>query len=113
MLNLRSNGISILIGIAIGAFGFWKLRPIPQAPAQVKVETKTKIVRVTKPSGEVTETTTSDVRSDQRAAKSRYGVALYHDKSLSVDARLGDLPLFFVIGSNLKDEHRIGIRWEF
>ncbi len=112
-MNLKLNAFILIAGILAGAFGMYKLRPVEQSPAEIKVQTKTKIVKVTESSGKVTETTVAESSSDQRVAKPKYGVALYHNKSLSVDARLGDLPLFFVIGSNLKDEHRIGIRWEF
>lgn len=111
-MSLKSNGITLVVGILVGALGAYKLRP-NSFPEEVKIQTKTKIVKVTEKDGRITETTIAESKSDQRIVKPKYGVALYHNKSISLDARLGDLPLFFVIQSDLKSDNRIGIRLEF
>lgn len=112
-MNLRINGIILIFGIIIGSLGMYKLRPHDKIPSEIKIQTKTKIVKVIEKDGTITETTIAESKSDQRIVKPKYGVALYHNKSISLDARLGDLPLFFVIQSDLKSDNRIGIRFEF
>lgn len=112
-MNWKASLGLFLAGAIGGGFGAIKLFPPKPSPPEIKTEIKTRTIRTTLPGGKVVEETFSESKSDQRNFKSRYGVSLYHDKSLSADARLGDLPLFLIISSDLKSDHRIGLRLEF
>lgn len=95
----------------MGAYLCTRFMPIPAAQIITKTDVKTKIVRVMQPNGQITETTEQQSVSVP-IVKKKYGVGLYHDKTLFAEARLGNLPLFLMAETNLK-EHRVGIKVEF
>lgn len=43
----------------------------------------------------------------------KYGLGLYNDKTMFVEARIGSMPLLLIGESNIKGEARIGLKIEF
>lgn len=116
-MNLKFNAVILLIGFCVGGFAVYKLmpKPIPQVITVESIKTNTKIVKVTKPNGQVTESTeivSKSGLSNTTVSKKLYGIGLYHDKSIFGEIRLGQLPLHIIGDTNLK-EHKIGIKLEF
>lgn len=119
-MNIKLNAAILILGMAIGAYLFSSFQP-KQKPTVITVESvktdikyKTKIV--TLPDGTKTETTEGESKSTtdkiSKTEKNKYGVGLYHNKSIFGEVRLGNLPLFLIADTNFK-EHKIGIKLEF
>lgn len=116
-MSLKVNGtigvISLCVGLGLGYKLFANHAPL-EPQIITKTDVKTKIVKVTDPSGKVTETTEQESKIDSKPLQlKKYGVGVYHDKSAFAEARLGNLPLFLIIQSDFKDDHKIGIKLEF
>lgn len=107
-MNLSFSGVAFILGIIIGGFVVYKFIPEPEPKiiTLTKTDVKTKIVKVTKPSGEVIETTEQEV-SENKSLKQdptilkNYAIALGLDNA-GARARLGKLPLFLEGGYNWK-----------
>lgn len=105
-----------LVGCLAGALLMKYLTPRPQAAIATLTDTKVKIVKVTEPSGKVVETVekvkhTKNI-SNPPTPQHKYGIGVLSDKAILAEARIGDLPLFIMVQTNLTD-HRIGVKWEF
>ena len=110
-MNLKLSALFALLCIGVGIYAGKCIYDKPREP-QIITKTQTKIVKVTKPNGEIIETTES--KQDQKPQElKKYGIGIYHDKSAFAEARLGNLPLFLMIQSDFKADHRLGIKYEF
>lgn len=112
-MNLKLNGLILIIGVLAGAFSAYKLMPKPLPQVITKTDVKTKIVRIVQPDGKIIETTEQQAISNTIAiVKKKYGVGVYSNKSIFGEIRLSDLPLFLIADTNFK-EHKVGIKLEF
>lgn len=121
MMNLKLELFKGLVFLVIGAFLGYHFKPNdkPQVAQEQQAQCKASIIKVTEPDGTVKEETSfeSDVSQKQAPPKVQllpnYGVGIYNDKSLQVEARLGSMPLFLMGEGNLKGETKIGLKFEF
>lgn len=121
-MNLKINAAFLLVGCALGFFVANKLKSnAPDTPPAVaKAFGMAKAQKVTKANGDVVETLECGAQAELKpmpAAKKNYSVGLVGLKSveaLSMDARLGSLPVFVgaQINKNL-NESKLSIRMEF
>lgn len=125
-MSLKLNAVFLLLMFVIGCVCGYQFRPEPVASApSVEAASKAgvKVIRVTEPSGKVTESLECAASSEAKATllpatsspKSRYSVfaqGLTGVDAVGADARLGDLPLF-VGGIASKDNFKLSLRWEF
>lgn len=122
-MNLKLNAAILLVGCAVGYFLANKFKPVaPDAPPAVKASGSASVKKVTKPNGEVTETLECASQAEAKPSqpvviKKNYSVGLVGLKGLeavSVDARLGNLPVFVgaIVNQKLEDS-KIHLRMEF
>lgn len=122
-MNLKLNAAILLVGCAVGYFLANKFKPVaPDAPPAVaKASGVAKAQKVTKANGDVVETLECGSAAQASApimqVKKNYSVGLIGLKgveALSVDARLGSLPVFVgaQINKNL-NESKLSLRMEF
>lgn len=101
-MNLKLNAIILLIGLVSGSLLTYKLvTKEPVVITKTVTNVKTKVVKVTEPSGRITETTEqvlSEKKNEKVDAKN-YAIALGLDNA-GARARLGNLPLFLEAGYN-------------
>lgn len=114
---MKLNILILIVGLALGFFIAKRtIKPEIQIKEVVKTKIDTRTIKVTKPSGEIIETTSSVASSestlDKTTALKQYGIGIMSDKSLYGEARLGSMPLF-LIGTASMDQWRVGIKYEF
>jgi len=114
-MHLKINAFFLIIGMGLGAYLFsaYSPKPAAQVVTVTKTDVKYKTRVVTLPDGTKTEVTESQSSSDSKPiVKKKYGVGLYHDKTIMAEARLGDMPLFLITETDFK-QIRIGVKLEF
>ena len=119
--NLKLSVAALVFGLLIG---LWLGSQKPQPQVEVKqsqaAQCKTVIVREIRADGSKTETTefVSEVQQSQQVEVKpqilpKYGVGLFHDKSVIAEYRVQQSP-FFVIGEyEQSGAVKIGIKYEF
>lgn len=118
-LSAIKYAVVFLIGAYLGARFF---QPAPEASKITQNQSsncKAVVKRIVEKDGTVTESATIEAISkqeqkiDKQAGIKTYGIGIYHDKSVMAEARLGKLPLFIILDSDLKNNHKAGIKLEF
>ena len=125
-MNIKIEILKACIFMLIGAFLCKHFNPSPK-PQEPKIEQKQSskciatIKKITKPDGSIDEVTEflSENSQDQKIKSQdskpvhQYGIGLFNDKSLMVEARIGSMPLFLMGEGNLKGEAKLGLKIEF
>lgn len=119
--SLKLSAAALVVGLLVG---LWLGSQKPQPQVEVKqsqaAQCKTVIVREIRPDGSKTETTefVSEVQQEQKVDVKpqilpKYGIGLFHDKSVMVEYRLQQSPLFVIGEYEQSGAVKIGIKYEF
>jgi hypothetical protein len=127
-MNLKINGLILLGGLILGAYGGYKLgaRREPAAdvsqPVQAKANSNAKVTKTTKPSGEVVEVVECGASAQAqlpplKAIKPSYSVGIIGLKQLdaiTAEIRLAQTPFLLgvIIPRSLPDS-KLSLRMEF